>query len=106
KQQFRYQLVNDVPTAEQLGKNGRWSAPTKETQMDFTTNAPGRYTFVVQYIDQDLRYSKPTLATFALALPWFRNAAFVAPGAFGVLSLVVWAFVARLLYLRKRREAE
>jgi signal transduction histidine kinase/DNA-binding response OmpR family regulator/ligand-binding sensor domain-containing protein/protocatechuate 3,4-dioxygenase beta subunit len=106
KQQFRYQVVSDVPTAEQLEKSGKWSAPTKETQVDFATNAAGRYTFAVQYIDQDLRYSKPTLAAFTLVLPWYRNAAFVAPGAFGVIGLVVWAFVARFLYMRKRHEAE
>jgi signal transduction histidine kinase/CheY-like chemotaxis protein/ligand-binding sensor domain-containing protein len=106
KQQFRYQVVRDTPTGEQLEKAGHWSAPTKSTQVDFATNAPGRYTFAVQYIDQDLRYSKPALAAFTLVLPWYRNAAFVVPGAFGVLGLVVWAFVARLLYMRKRHEAE
>ena len=61
KQQFRYTVVRGTATAEQLEKNGHWSAPTKETQVDFTTNAPGRYTFAVQYIDQDLRYSKPAV---------------------------------------------
>ena len=106
QQQFRWQLINDVATSEQLQKSGRWSAPTKETQVDFATNAPGQYTFAVQYIDQHLRYSKPALATFTLVLPWYRNAAFVAPGAFGVFGLVVWTFVARMLYMRKRREAE
>jgi fibro-slime domain-containing protein len=106
KQQFRWQVVADRPTAQQLEKLGHWSAPTKETQVDFTTNAPGTYTFAVQYIDQHLRYSSPALATFSLVLPWYRNAAFVAPGAFGVFGLVVWAFVARGLYARKRREAE
>src|SRR5213076_2475790 len=35
-----------------------------------------------------------------------RNAAFVAPGVFGVFGLVGWTFVARMLYMRKRREAE
>src|ERR1043166_8118584 len=106
KQQFRYQMVSDVPTAEQLEHRSHWSAPTKETQVDFATNAPGRYTFAVQYIDQHLHYSKAALATFTLVLPWYRNAAFVAPGGFGVFALVVWAFVARALYARKRHEAE
>jgi len=53
-----------------------------------------------------LRYSPPALATFTLFVPWYRNAAVVAPGGFGVFGLVVWAFVARGLYARKRREAE
>jgi signal transduction histidine kinase/CheY-like chemotaxis protein/ligand-binding sensor domain-containing protein/protocatechuate 3,4-dioxygenase beta subunit len=134
KQQFRYQIVpGDVSTAalessrrreaadtnavgarpplhrggygsDDLG--GRWSALTKETQVDFATNAPGRYTFAVQYIDQNLRYSKPALAVFTLARPWYRNAAFVAPGAFGVAGLFVWAFIARALVIRRKREAE
>ncbi len=106
KQQFRWQIVNGTPTAEQMERDGKWSAPTKETQVDFATNAPGQYTFAVQYISQDLRYSKPTLAAFTLALPWYRNAAFVAPGGLGVFGLVVWAFIARLMYMRKRHEAE
>jgi signal transduction histidine kinase/DNA-binding response OmpR family regulator/streptogramin lyase len=106
KQQFRYQVISDTATEEQLEKNGRWSAPTKETQVDFATNAPGRYTFAVQYVDQDLRYSRPALATFTLVLPWYRNAAFIAPGALGGLGLVVWAFVARALVIRRKREAE
>jgi signal transduction histidine kinase/CheY-like chemotaxis protein/streptogramin lyase len=106
KQQFRWQFVSGVPTASSVETNGLWRALTKETEVDFSTNAPGTYTFAVQYADQLLQYSKPTLATFVLTLPWYRNAAFVAPGAFSVFGLVVWAFVARLLYVRKRHEAE
>ncbi len=106
KQQFRYAVVRDTATAEQLEKNGRWSTPTKETQLDFATNEPGRYTFAVQYFDQDLRYSKPALAAFTLVLPWYRNAAFVAPGALGGFGLVVWAFIARALVIRRKREAD
>jgi signal transduction histidine kinase/CheY-like chemotaxis protein/ligand-binding sensor domain-containing protein len=106
KQQFRWQFVSGVPTAGSLETNRNWSTATKETEVDFSTNAPGTYTFAVQYIDQRLRYSKPTLASFTLALPWYRNAAFVAPGTLSVFGLVVWAFVARILYIRKRHEAE
>ena len=55
--------------------------------MDFASDIAGRYTFAVQYIDQDLRYSKPALATFNLVLPWYRNPAFVVPGACGIFGL-------------------
>ncbi len=106
KQQFRYQIVSGRPSPGQLAKNGPWSKPTKETHLDWTTNRAGTYTFAVQYINQDLRYSEPTLATLTLAVPWQANAWIMAPGSAGVLGLLGWAFVARALYARKRREAE
>jgi signal transduction histidine kinase/CheY-like chemotaxis protein/ligand-binding sensor domain-containing protein len=106
KQQFRWQLVKGTPAVDQLEKSGAWRPPSKQTEVDFATNAPGTYTFAVQYLDEHLHYSKPTLASFTLFLPWYRNAAFIVPGGFGVFALVVWAFVARTLYARKRHEAE
>jgi len=106
KQQFRYQISRGNPTSEQLAKNGPWSKPSTETHLDWTTNQPGAYTFAIQYINQDLRYSEPTLATVTLELPWYANAWIMFPGGIVMAGLVGWAFVARSLVIRRKREAE
>jgi signal transduction histidine kinase/DNA-binding response OmpR family regulator len=106
KQQFRYQVSRGNLSSDQLARNGPWSKPTTETHFDWTTNQPGAYTFAVQYISQDLRYSEPTLATINLELPWHANAWIMVPGGIGCAGLLGWAFVARMLYANKRREAE
>jgi signal transduction histidine kinase/CheY-like chemotaxis protein len=106
QQKFRYQITGGVFSPEQLAWKGPWSKPSTETHLDWATNRPGLYTFAVQYINQDLRYSEPALATISLALPWHRNLAIMIPAALAVGGLACWAFLARLLYARKRREAE
>jgi signal transduction histidine kinase/DNA-binding response OmpR family regulator len=57
-------------------------------------------------MNQDLRSSEPTLATFTFKVPWHANAAIMAPGGGVVLGLIGWAFVARSLVARRKREAE
>ncbi|MSU35965.1 MAG: response regulator [Pedosphaera sp.] len=76
------------------------------THLDWTTNRAGTFTFAVQYINQDLRYSEPSLATFVMKVPWHANSRITVPGGLLVLGSLGWAFVARSLYIRKRREAE
>jgi hypothetical protein len=51
----------------------------------------------VQFIDRDLNYSKPTLATFNVVLPWHENRAIIVPAALAGLGLLAWALIARLL---------
>jgi signal transduction histidine kinase/DNA-binding response OmpR family regulator len=106
KQQFRYQVVSGQPSLEELKRSTNWSKPMKLTEVDWTTNAPGHYAFAVQYINQDLRYSEPTLASLTLEVPWHANARIMVPAGAGILALFGWALVARSLYVRKRREAE
>src|SRR5262249_30318559 len=48
----------------------------------------------------------PTLATLAFALPWYRNPQIMVPTVLVNLALLVWAAIARSLYVGKRREAE
>jgi lysylphosphatidylglycerol synthetase-like protein (DUF2156 family) len=83
-----------------------WQPPGTATQLEQTFAKPGAWTLAVQFIDRDLNYSEPTLATFNVALPWHANRAVIIPAALGVLGLLGWAVVARTLYFRKRREAE
>ena len=104
KRQYRWQLVKGKRTADDL-RSG-WDPPVTATQIEESFKEPGPWTLAVQFIDRDLNYSRPTLAVLNVVVPWHANPAFIVPGAAGVLGLLGWAFVARFLYARKRREAE
>src|SRR5262249_15726378 len=63
-------------------------------------------TLALRFVDRDWNYSEPTLATIRLLPPWYLNA-FIAVPTFGGAGLLLgWGLVARVLYGRKRREAE
>ncbi|MEW6157824.1 MAG: two-component regulator propeller domain-containing protein, partial [Verrucomicrobiota bacterium] len=98
KRQFRYQLT---------GHSGAplFTAVTKDRRFDWTPQDGGAYTFQVQAIDRDLSYSLPARLSFKVHVPWYANPWILVPlvGLFG--GLLVWAFIARALYLRKSREA-
>ncbi len=78
------------------------------TEPQFVWNAPetGEHTLAVQYIDRDLNYSLPTLVPLRIVPPWYLNAWIVGPFGGTTGGLLIWAFIARSLYIRKRREAE
>ena len=104
KRQYRWQLFQGARDDAALAAN--WSTPGTATQLEQTFAKHGAWTLAVQFIDRDLNYSKPTLATFHIALPWHENRAIIIPAGIGAAALLCWAFFARLLYIRKRREAE
>ncbi len=104
--QYRWQLVPHHAAAGEFRSSRDWSSPTRAAEFEWTTNRPGAYTLAVQYIDRDLNRSEAVLASITLALPWYRNAAIIGPVAAGNVALLAWAFVARLLYVRKRRETD
>jgi signal transduction histidine kinase/DNA-binding response OmpR family regulator len=103
KRQYRWQLFQGGRDEKELAAN--WSAPGTATQLEQTFRKGGAWTLAVQFIDRDLNYSKPTLATFNVAVSWHENRAIILPLNIAGIALLGWAFVARLLYLRKRREA-
>ncbi|HAV64783.1 MAG TPA: hypothetical protein DCY13_20745, partial [Verrucomicrobiales bacterium] len=103
---YRYQIVAGTPEIDGARRAVGWLPASTATQVEWTTNRAGLYTFAVQYIDRDLNYSPPTLATINVQPVWYANAWIVVPGGGFVLGLLGWAFVARSLYLRKRHEAE
>ena len=114
KRQFRWQLVEGSAAAlslspsggERAGERGSdWQPPSTRTEVEWIAPSAGAWTLAVQFIDRDLNYSAPTLATFQVVLPWHANARITIPAGVGVLALVCWAIVARVLYARKRREA-
>jgi signal transduction histidine kinase/DNA-binding response OmpR family regulator/ligand-binding sensor domain-containing protein len=104
KRQFRWQVVKGTKSESDL-KQG-WQPPSTATQLEQSFKEPGPWTLAVQFIDRDLNYSKPAIATFKVVLPWHANAKIMVPAAIGLLALLGWAVAARLLYVRKRREAE
>jgi signal transduction histidine kinase/DNA-binding NarL/FixJ family response regulator len=105
KLQFRYLVTEGAIPGNIAQDDPRWSRPTVERRLEWSTNRPGQYALAVQFIDRDLNYSPLATASLALALPWHANAAIMAPGGLAVGGLALWAVIARFLYGRKRREA-
>ncbi|MEK7685195.1 MAG: two-component regulator propeller domain-containing protein, partial [Verrucomicrobiota bacterium] len=87
------------------GANSGWRVLT-EPQFHWNAPETGEHTLAVQYIDRDLNYSTPTLLPLRIVPPWYLNAWIVGPFGGTTGALLVWALVARSLYVRKRREAE
>src|SRR4030095_3303870 len=75
-------------------------------QFDWLPEKPGTYTASVSYLDGELNYSKPVLAPLTVVAPWYRNAFIMAPLVTANLGLIGWAFVARIMVTRRKREAE
>jgi signal transduction histidine kinase/ligand-binding sensor domain-containing protein/DNA-binding NarL/FixJ family response regulator len=99
KRQFWYQVKD--PSGHAL-----YSAVTRDRRFEWTPRKGGAYTFEVQAIDRDLNYSKPARMAFRATVPWYANAWITVPGGGAFGGLVIWAFVARALYVRQRRESE
>jgi len=106
KRQYRYQVLPGARTAGELEKLADWQGPTSTPLWEWTTNRGGVYTLAVQYVDRDLNRSKPGVVVLRLAPPWFANAWIVVPGGGLAVGLVGWAFLARSLVIRRKREAE
>jgi signal transduction histidine kinase/CheY-like chemotaxis protein len=100
RRQYRIEVKSD-----ERGRSNIVSIQS-EPQFDWRPEKPGAYTLSVRYLDGELNYSKPVLAQMTVVAPWYRNAFIMAPLVAVNLGLLVWAFVARVLYMRKRREAE
>jgi signal transduction histidine kinase/ligand-binding sensor domain-containing protein/DNA-binding response OmpR family regulator len=105
---FTWKILPGVPDRSALLATEGWTKPAKATQFEWSTGAfaPGPYTFALRFIDRDWNCSEPVLATIRLLPPWYLNAAIALPVFGGGGSLLGWALIARLLYVRKRREAE
>jgi signal transduction histidine kinase/streptogramin lyase len=98
KRQFWYQLWG--PARKPL-----YAGVTKDRHFDWTPRQGGAYTFEVQAIDRDLRYSAPARMMLQVTVPWHANAWILTPTVGLMGGLLAWAFVARALYSRKSREA-
>ncbi|MBL9175605.1 MAG: response regulator, partial [Verrucomicrobiales bacterium] len=103
---YRRAIVPGRVEAPPAQRDAAWNEPTLATQFDWSPKEPGDYTVFVQSIDRDLNYSEPARVSLRVVTPWFANAWIVAPSGGVALGLVGWAFVARTLVVRRKREAE
>jgi signal transduction histidine kinase/CheY-like chemotaxis protein/ligand-binding sensor domain-containing protein len=99
RRQYCIELKSDAPGATNI------LSIQSEPQFDWQPARPGTYTASVSYLDGELNYSKPVIAQLTVAPPWFRNVFIMVPLVAGNLALLGWAIAARVLYVRKRREA-
>src|SRR5262249_1693062 len=101
-------LVRGVADVKALLASDGWSKPAKTTQFEWSTSAfqPGAYTLALLFIDRDWNYSAPALATVRLRPPWDLNAFIGVPTLGGGALLLAWAFIARTLVVRRKREAD
>lgn len=95
KRQYRWQLLQGARSDAALAKN--WQPPGFVTELEHSFQQPGAWTLAVELIDRDLHYSKPTLAVLNVVVPWHANMAVMVPAGAGVVGLLGWAFIARLM---------
>ncbi len=103
---YRYAIVSGHQTDAPAKTNALWVAADSSPQFAWRTNKAGAYTFFAQMIDRDLNYSAPAAVHFEIVPPFYANAFIVVPSGGALLGLVGWAFVARSLAGRRKREAE
>jgi signal transduction histidine kinase/ligand-binding sensor domain-containing protein len=105
KRIYRWRIAPGAPDAAAFKSAVDWQV-THEPTCEWVPDQAGPYTFAVQYIDRDLNYSQPARTLLNIVTPWYANAFIVVPGDGVALGLVGWAFVARSLVIRRKREAE
>ncbi|MBN8249063.1 MAG: hypothetical protein J0L84_16670, partial [Verrucomicrobia bacterium] len=103
--QFRWQFLPGGTSDRSSPDPLRWSAATEAASLEWTTNRAGPLLFAVQYVDRDLNYSAPAFIALSLVRPWYLNAWIMTPVVLVNGGLLAWGLLARMLYLRKRREA-
>ena len=104
KRQYRWQFYRGERDAAALAAN--WQPARAVAELDHAFERSGAWTLAVQFIDRDLNISPPAFANVRVVIPWHQNMAVMIPAGAGVVGLLGWAFIARLLYVRKRRESE
>jgi PAS domain S-box-containing protein len=102
----RYAIMSGHQTDAPAKTNALWVAADSTPQFAWRTNKAGAYTFFAQMIDRDLNYSAPAAVHFEIVPPFYANAFIMVPSGGALLGLVGWAFVARSLVIRRKREAE
>ncbi|HYV29112.1 MAG TPA: ATP-binding protein [Candidatus Eisenbacteria bacterium] len=103
---FRYQVVSERKSASDFGDTNGWVLTGKVSEISWRADKPGPFTLAVQYIDRDMNYSPLALVPLTVFTPWYADARIMLPSGGAVFGLVVWAFVARSLVVKRKREAE
>jgi signal transduction histidine kinase/CheY-like chemotaxis protein/ligand-binding sensor domain-containing protein/protocatechuate 3,4-dioxygenase beta subunit len=102
---YRFAVVAGRVETPPAKTDSSWKAPVRSSQFEWLAPGRGEYSIFVQTIDRDLNYSTPALAHLTIVPPWFANALIIVPSGGVLLGLVGWAFVARSLVIRRKREA-
>ncbi len=102
---FRWCVLEGRVRPDSIPSDALWSRVQRSMPISWTTHRAGTYTMAVQFIDRDLNYSRPAVLSFVAETPWFRNIFYLGPLAAFNGCLIGWGIWARVLYLRKRREA-
>jgi signal transduction histidine kinase len=103
---FRYQVVSGRKGAADFSDTKNWLLTGKASDVSWSTDKPGPFTLAVQYIDRDMNYSPLALVPLTVFTPWYANGWVLYPGGGAIAGLLAWAFVARALVVRRKREAE
>jgi len=106
KRLCRYAVLPGRVDAPPAKTDPAWGPATRDAEFPWLAKSRGEFTFFAQAIDRDLNYSPPARAQLIIVPPWFLNAWIALPSGGGLLGLVSWAFVARSLVIRRKREAE
>jgi signal transduction histidine kinase/CheY-like chemotaxis protein/ligand-binding sensor domain-containing protein len=103
---YRHAVVFGHAENAPAKKESSWSAPTRATEFEWPAPSGGDYTVFVQSIDRDQNYSAPAVAHLKVVPLWYANMFIMVPSVGGLLGLVGWAFIARALVIRRKREAD
>ena len=105
KRQYRYRLL---PSADSQtdGAWAEWELPTRADYFEWTPAAAGVYTFEVQAIDRELRYSPSARLSLVVVAPWYLNVYYALPGGGLLCGLLVLGGVFVSRYYAQRREAQ
>ena len=106
KRQYRFAVVPGKGGTPPAKHDPLWQPPSTQAQFEWPFNSRGAYTVFVQEIDRDLNYSRAAVAHLTIVPSWYANAVIMVPAGAGVLGLLGWAFVARAMVVRRKREAE
>jgi len=99
KRQYRYRMKG-----HSLDEN--WNRQTTETHFDYVFKKPGKYTFEVQAINRDLRYSDPKNISFNVLPAWYMNGWILIPTSSLIVVIMVLDLVYGIRYYQQRRESE
>jgi PAS domain S-box-containing protein len=106
KRLYRYAVMPGRLTSAPARNDPAWQPATHSAEFAWPTKSAGGYTFFAQSVDRDSNYSPAVMAHLTIVPPWFANAFIMVPVGGGAVGLVGWAFVARALVIRRKREAD
>jgi signal transduction histidine kinase/ligand-binding sensor domain-containing protein len=109
QQQYRIRRVKGRRTAAEVladTRSAEFATVTTDRRLETAIEDAGVYTFAVQYVDRDMNYSAPAVATVVVVPPWHRNPWIVVPSTAGLLGLLSFSVISTTRYRSKRIEAQ